>query len=329
MRVSSILGFLALAVLSQNRMALAADCGPLKMVNTVQLQREGNGIRDLIPLQINGTDELFLFDSGGVTTMIGRKTADDLKLSIRQGSMEFYDVTGNISRDQASVSEFTLGHMKGKDFAFPVTPMSSHGGIFSLNFMLPYDVDVDFGNDKLNFFDKDHCPGGVLYWKASAVAVLPITIREGHMTVPVTLDGQTFTAVIDTGASYSTLRMDIAQRSYKLEMGTPETQEAGLLNGDSSLKTYGHVFKSLSFGDINVSNPHLTIIPDAVNRNGDRSEQTGNRARLVRDDIVGPEMLIGMNVLRHLHVYMAFGERKMYISPASSASAPQAAAPAQ
>ena len=65
----------------------------------------------------------------------------------------------------------------------------------------------------------------------------------------------------------------------------------------------------------------MTIIPDAVNRHGDTAEQTGNRARLVKDDIVGPEMLIGMNILRHLHLYMAFRERKMYISCLSPAAA--------
>lgn len=298
--------------------AHAADCGPLKMVNKVQMQREDGGRRDTIPVRINGTDLHFLFDTGGVTTMIGRETAQSLKLPIRQGDMEFYDLTGNISRDQASVAEFILGRLRGKDVTFPLSPMPHEEGIFSLNFMLGYDVDVDFGNDVMNFFDKDHCDGGVLYWKASAVAVVPIVIRDGAITVPVTLDGQTFKAVIDTGASYSTLRMDIAQRNFKLEMGGPDTPQEGFLNGDESLKIYSHIFKSLSFGDIQVSHPHIGIIPDAVNRNGDRSQKTANRARRVRDDIVGPEMLIGMNVLRHLHIYMAFGERKMYISPASA-----------
>jgi predicted aspartyl protease len=317
-----MLGSLAILFASfSSSAAFAADCGPLKIVNKIQMQREGSGARDLIPLKINGSDLQFLFDSGGVTTMIGRKTAEDLKLPIRQGNMEFYDLTGNISRDQASVSEFTLGYMRGKDFVFPVAPMGGLGGIFSLNFMLPYDVDVDFGNDVLNFFDKDHCPGGVLYWKASAVAVLPITVQQGHITVPVILDGQTFKAVIDTGAHSSTLRMDIAQRNYNLQPGDTDTPEAGVLNGDKGLKTYAHIFKTLAFGDINVSNPHMTIIPDAVNRHGDTAEQTGNRAKLVRDEIVGPEMLIGMNILRHLHLYMAFGERKMYISPASPGAA--------
>jgi hypothetical protein len=122
--------------------------------------------------------------------------------------------------------------------------------------------------------------------------------------------------------------MDIAQRSYDLTMGAAGTAENGVLNGDQGLKTYAHTFKSLSFGSITVTNPEIVIIPDAMKRNGDRSQQLEARAKLERDDIVGPPMLIGMDVLRHMHIYMAFGERKMYISAASAPIA-ASAQPAQ
>ena len=39
-----------------------------------------------------------------------------------------------------------------------------------------------------------------------------------------------------------------------------------------------------------------------------------------------PEVVIGMELLRKLHLYMAFGEKKLYITPAS---AKPAAAPPQ
>jgi hypothetical protein len=44
------------------------------------------------------------------------------------------------------------------------------------------------------------------------------------------------------------------------------------------------------------------------------------------DDGLGSEMTVGMDVLRHLHVYIAFNERKLYIT---AAAAPAAATPAQ
>ncbi len=317
-----------LLILAGFHTARAAECGALQMVNTAQMTRSPGDNRDMIPVQINGKDLCFLFDTGGLTTMIGKGVAQDMKLPIMQGGLELYDLLGNISRDQASISQFALGRLHGTDKTFPVLPGSGIDGIISLNFMLPYDIDVDFGNDKLNFFSQDHCDGRVVYWTASAVAVLPITIRQSHMTVPVILDGHEWSAIIDTGASSSTLRMDIAEHSYDLKMGTEDTPETGILNGDKDLKTYRHIFKTLTFGDISVGNARMTIIPDVVKRHGDTAQQVGNRARLVKDEIVGPPMLIGMNVLRQLHIYMAFGERKMYISPASPAQPTPGAATA-
>jgi hypothetical protein len=143
--------------------AQAADCGPLQMVNTVQMIRAPGSNRDMIPVQINGKDLSFLFDTGGLTTMIGRSVALDMKLPIMQGNMEIYDLLGNISRDQASISQFTLGRLHGTDKTFPVFSDKGIDGIISLNFMLPYDIEVDFGSDQLNFFSQDHCDGRVVY----------------------------------------------------------------------------------------------------------------------------------------------------------------------
>ncbi len=30
------------------------------------------------------------------------------------------------------------------------------------------------------------------------------------------------------------------------------------------------------------------------------------------------ELIIGMNILKHLHIYIAYGEKKLYISPAGT-----------
>ena len=59
-----------------------------------------------------------------------------------------------------------------------------------------------------------------------------------------------------------------------------------------------------------------------MGRNESRQQLVGNRARLEKDLIKMPELIIGMNVLRKLHVYMAFGERRLYVSPASAGGAP-------
>jgi tetratricopeptide (TPR) repeat protein len=101
-------------------------------------------------------------------------------------------------------------------------------------------------------------------------------------------------------------------------MSDTDTPEAGALNGDQSLKTYGHTFKTLSFGAIEVNNPHITILPNAIGRNLSKAQLTGDRTKSEKDLFDVPDMVIGMNVLRKLHIYLATKENKMYISQAAA-----------
>ena len=69
---------------------------------------------------------------------------------------------------------------------------------------------------------------------------------------------------------------------------------------------YSHTFKSLAFGDVAVANPKLVILP------ADNFD-------------LAPEMLIGMDIMRKLHMYFSFHEGKIYITPASIQTAEQKA----
>jgi hypothetical protein len=67
-------------------------------------------------------------------------------------------------------------------------------------------------------------------------------------------------------------------------------------------------------------------VPDLVGtKDSDNGQQTGSRARRVDDDVDRPDMLIGMNVLNKLHLYIAFDERKLYVSEASTPPKPDEA----
>ena len=229
-----------------------------------------------------------------------------------------FDVAGNISRDEASVKVFQVGHMRGTDLRFPISPIPLPiDGFLALDHLTSLDVDVDFGTDTLNLFTQDHCAGAIQYWPGPPASVMPITMDGFHMIVPVMLDGHLERAVIDTGAGTTSIQADEEERVFGLTMGDADTPEKGVLNGDASLKTYAHKFKTLSFGDVTVTNPLVRIIPNAVGRHADKAQLAGDRAKSEKDLIRKQDMLIGMDVLRKLHLYIAFGERKMYVSPAT------------
>jgi predicted aspartyl protease len=353
MRAKTILAVLALVAVT-----LPADaeevCGPLKIVNIIHMIPTLSGDADIVPVVIGGKPRSFLLDTGGYLSQISRPLAKELNLSVQQQRQELYDAVGNISRDAVRVPEFSLGENSERDVALMVSPSLGNSdtkgvdGILAPDRLAKNDAELDFSTDTLNLFSPDHCPGHVVYWSAPAVAVVPITLgqfrfsRDGresnvlqevpiarptedpsnpqgfHIIVPVTLDGQQIKALLDTGANGTALRKDIAEQRFGLVMGEPGTPVNGDLNGQVSLKTYSHLFKSLSFGDVTVANPRLTIIPNAVGRNADRTPLVADRAKTERDLINGPELTIGMDVLRRLRLYIAFQEGKMYVSPSSA-----------
>jgi predicted aspartyl protease len=83
--------------------------------------------------------------------------------------------------------------------------------------------------------------------------------------------------------------------------------KAGEYHGSPVL--YEHVFKTLTVGGIEVDNVDLMI-------------QSGARP------YVGAQLALGMDILRQLHLYVAYKERNLYAS-AANAAAPLAQATQQ
>jgi hypothetical protein len=326
MRILTISIVLA-AMLPAETTAYAADCSKLQIFDIIHMKPAYERLEERIPVKINGVEKDFIFDTGGSLTQVARPVAEELKLPVRQGNVQMYDVAGNISRDEATIGEFMIAHMLGKNVVLPVNPSALPAdGIVALDYLHTFDADIDFTSDTLKVFSQDHCPGQVVYWTSPAsVGVVPITMDGLHMIVPVMLDGMPERALIDSGATYSTISIPEARRLFDLTPGSADTPEKGKLNGDDTLTTYTHDFKSLSFGDVAVTNPKLTLIPNAMGRNADRSQYVGDRTKSDKTEINVDDMIIGMDVLRKLHVYIAFGERKMYVSEAPPASASDSA----
>ena len=302
--------------------AAAGKCGPLKQVNTIQMQRAG--ALDLVPITVADSDKKFVLDTGNYLTAIRRQEALDLRLPIQQSAYNMVDLTGAMSREETTVPRFALGLLHGNNISFMIASndqaLADVGadGAYGLDNIGAYDADMDFGSDKLTFFAPDHCPGAVVYWKAATVGVVPMTTDHAQIVVTVTLDGHELKAIVDTSAQHTMLRLDEARSLYRLKMDTPDTPQGPPLVGDATVKTWLHTFKSLTFGDIAVGNPHLQIIPDVAGRAQARAPQAVGHAASDQTMYSAPQMIIGMDLLRRLHVYMAFKGQRMYVSPASA-----------
>jgi hypothetical protein len=224
------------------------------------------------------------------------------------------------------IDDFGLGRMRARNLTFMISADPDLGkgenfsGLLAPNLMGKFDIELDMAAHKLNYFSPDHCQGHVVYWPASAIAAVPMTFFQGHIEIPVTLDGHTMTADIDTGSSTTTITADAAKRLFEVTADSADVTPVSTIDGQ---KVVARVFHSLAFEGIAINNPRITIYPNLVGSHDFSNSRQMDSLTRHEDDLARfPELTIGMNTLRNLHIYIAFAERMLYLTPASPPSAP-------
>jgi predicted aspartyl protease len=308
----------------------AEECG-LKLVASVDLRLEAESLSPLLPVTLSGHPTYMLLDTGSVFSMISAKAVDALSLTRKRSNVEIFDVARDSSRDYVT-TPLTLGRLTTDHFDLVVEPESMRigrspldEGIIGPDILTRFDVDIDFGTGKLNFISPEHCEGKVVYWPTNVVAVVPMTVfLSGHIAIPVKLDGKIQNALVDTGASGSTLTTEIAESDYDLRLGTDDVPANGTLQGHSTQTVYRHVFKTLEFEGVTITNPRIEIIPNPTRSLVEEAAtpHVGSHIANAGLDETKINMLIGMNVLRHLHIYIAYHEHNLYITPAGTPAVP-------
>jgi predicted aspartyl protease len=306
----------------------AEDCGQLISYGAVPLIHLEDHASEFIPVEINGVARIMLIDTGASATVMARKAVAELQLNTGRSDGGVYDVTGNRSLDYTK-APLKIGNLKG-DVSFMVgTPYldqfgdARFAGLLGTDILKKFDVAIDYGGQTFTLFNQNHCDGQVIYWPERPVAVIPFKLQYGDQIVfPVTLDGHEVLAQLDTGASRTTLTRARAEGHYGLVLGSADTPSLGKPGG---LEVWRHRFASLSLAGLEVNNPEIDIIPDKMTESM-TDWSTGSLLDRKQHTVEQAPMLLGMNVLKHLRIYIAFHEKKIYISPAS---APAAAPPAK
>jgi len=261
-----------------------------------------------------------LLDTGGALDEITQQTAAALGLRpFRTPTLRFYDLRGNYVDHAAAVPNFAIGNLVGHNVNFVVGPdylfagRPDIAGILGPGILRFYDVAIDFGANRLTLLSPDHCEGKVVYWPTRTVAVIPMQVlrSSGHIVVPVTLDGRTINAMLDTGAYTTALSLTAARNDLGLDL-------AMMFRFQHRVMPYQHRFASLNFGSVTVANPLVDILP-GLGRGPRIPSATGTRISDGETERL-PDMLIGMDILRHLHLYIAYREQKLYVSAASAAT---------
>lgn len=319
------------AMLLSSTLAQAADCVPnLRILSSVQMQSTSDHTVMVVPVTIDSSNRKFLLDTGGPVTQLSRATAQALDLPERESGQRLFDLTGNISSTKASVKRLIVGAREHRDLLLGVAPNPELGtslpydGLLATDLFVDADLDMDFGARRLTAFSTDHCEGRVVYWPADAIAIVPISVKDNLITFPVTVDGHTLTAVMDTGAQYSVMNMALGRRLFGLTPDSSDMQPLTQSNGEWTLTSYGHQFNDVAFEGVEVKKLRIYLMPDQMTshdrlRNRELPDPLGLQLhRSIDHNVAVPDLILGMDVLRHLHVYFATREKRLYITDAVS-----------
>ncbi len=284
--------------------------GPCRLgrLTEMELSTQVNGTVT-VPVTIDGQPGQMLVDTGAVTSAIADTLAIKLRLPGQQFRGELFELMGGVKMNTVvRAKAFSLGGLPPVPASLVAVPYSAISrnivGILGANIMDRYDVELDFAGGKFGLFDPDHCPGQVVYWTHQPYAAVPFKLdSNNNMEIELTLDGKTITALVDTGAERSTMTMadfeDIFGYRAKSDPRMKVVAHVSI-NGTETTAIYRYPFQAMTLEGIQVQNPNIEIV------DGDRF------------DPGAPKLVLGVETLRQLHMYIAYGESTLYLTAAEA-----------
>jgi hypothetical protein len=246
-----------------------------------------------------------IVDTGAAVSVLSRSTAAALGLSPSNSRTTIMMFGGQRSNQFAIADHVTFGDfMTGRmgfflmqDESFP----PGVSGLFGPDIMRSFDIEFDFANSIMNVLSQNHCPNQVVYWTHGQYARLPFTLdHDGHIKLSVKLDGKEIDAGIDTGAQETAGSLEDILDDLNIDEKDPALKPVSEV--PSGLGIMRYPFKTLAFDGVAVENPDIVLFPNKVS----------HMRRGIR------ELIVGMNVLRELHLYVAYGELALYVTPATA-----------
>lgn len=322
-----------------------AACAKPSFANRAGLNPVAGSNLVTVPLTINGTGKQFLLDIGTAPDEISQSAVSELHLpradlraannptSVNNAIFKFevpvIDVKSatapKVYQPQVTAAAVILGEVTLPDLKFQVSSDRDLGkakpydGRLTAAGFRRYDLDVDFGGKRLSFLAATTCgdPNQIVYWPHSVVAVIPMTSAFGKIAVPVNIEGHQIDAVIDTGSNQTVMRRAVAERLFGLKADTPEMMPEDDLRDGSGARVYRHTFSKIALEGVAVSNLPVLIEANSMVRRARRATTTGSRLQAADDpgDPI-PDLALGTDVLKQLHIYAAFGQGKLYATPA-------------
>ncbi|HTQ15587.1 MAG TPA: retropepsin-like aspartic protease [Rhizomicrobium sp.] len=302
--------------------AQAQDC-TLKEIVSLPMQQPATE-RVIVPVTIDDTPRVMIVDTGAPLGILDATVADELGIKRRAipPGYDFLDINGGRAKEFATVPSLKIGPEEAKRTDFLVEQWSGDlpehfAGTLGGDILRNFDADFDFAAGKLNLFSQDHCDGKVVYWAKSYTDADFQLVRDGNIELTMSLDGHDVDAVLDTGSPTTIVNESFVKSALGVDTSSPGIETTPGRDGAPAI--YRYRFKSLTVAGVSMPNPVLMIFPDAIARASERELDSQKlQSSPVDEGVRGPQLVLGLDALRQLHLYIAYREKKIYITAADA-----------
>lgn len=306
--------------------ANASDCS-LKRLASVDL------IVDkwvLLPVTVSQNHVFMSLTTSSSYNLISEEGVISLGLSKRRlPSAMSIQIGREQAKEYVAVDWIQIGNtrMQNVDFIVDVPsdnhPLRPTGAVVASLGMLMFgklDLELDLSHKKLGLYSQDHCAGKAVYWSDHASAIPLYRGQAGDFYFVVELNGRKLEAGISTLLEYSSLEEAASRSLFGIDMQSPGIERKATNGGTRAfLKVVTITAQGIAITNADVM-LQSTWEGCKLNLNKPATHAVGFDGCLSRYPL-----LLGRDVLEKLHLYLATGEKVLYVT---SADASRAAAPA-
>ncbi len=269
----------------------------------------------LLTVGVNGSPETMALDTGAGITVISAEAAGRLNIlhdfdhaaELRgAGGADSVLFIGQV--DTLDLGEARLAKMSLPIVDFPMRDWNNHpvSGLLGADILSHFDVDLDIAGGQLGLWRESGCDTAPPPWNDNAEPIAIELDGGHHIAVPVTVDGIALNAMLDTGAGGFFLTTRAGMRAGATEdalESDPEIHGTGVNNRAWTGRL--HRFQDVRFGGVRFTNVATELLPST--------------SIAQYDALSGSDGLIGMSLLRRMHLWISYRTKALYVQPLTSA----------
>ena len=311
---TSLKNLLLLASLGPASPFLAQAACTLNAVAVLPIREAGAPF--VFTAKVNGISANLAVETGSDMTTLNLASGPRLDVDLHPAARPTYGVGGMRRSYYGRARRIDIGGMtatnlriRGNDL-WPAGARQGLDGHFGMDLMASYDVDLDIAGQHLVIYEADGActkPNVALQQPLYMVDLVDI-YHDKQADIDVVIDGTHFRALLDSGATHSSMLRSAALR---LGIDAPERgagAKTRLGFGPFEVAYAPRIFQSMRIGNLEFRNTELQVL----SQNGTGIDRHRVGSLLERDDLSGGhEIILGADFMRKVHLWISHSSHKL------------------